>query len=202
MSKAVFPICYLPPVSYFVQLLRHKEIILDGQEHFVKQTYRSRAKILGVNKVQDLIVPVTRSSRMPMNEVSIVYDGRWQFEQWHSIVSAYRSAPFFEHYDYKLEPVFKQQPTLLVEHNLNLLKVITGLLKMDFNPVVSADYIEPSSEIIDLRSEFTPKKETDLKLAEYTQVFAEKHPFQANLSILDAVFNLGPETLDYLKSHV
>lgn len=202
MSNAVLPVCYLPPVSYFIQLLKHNEILLDTHEYFIKQTYRSRCKILGVNKVQDLIVPVNRSSKMPMHEVNIVYDGRWQFEQWHSIISAYRSAPYFEYYDYKLEPVFKQQTPSLVQHNLNLLKLLCKLLKMDFNPVLPEAYVEPANDITDLRGEFTPKKETTIQLKEYTQVFAEKHPFIPDLSIIDALFNLGPGTLDYLKSHV
>ena len=42
-------------------------------------------------------------------------------------------------------------------------------------------------------------KDTQFKVIPYRQVFAEKHAFEGNLSILDLLFNKGPETLSWLE---
>ena len=44
------------------------------------------------------------------------------------------------------------------------------------------------------------QKKTNFKTPKYNQVFSCKHGYINNLSILDVLFNLGPDTMDYLKS--
>jgi hypothetical protein len=59
----------------------------------------------------------------------------------------------------------------------------------------------PSTEIIDLRSAINPKhpdEDADFVARRYYQVYERKHGFQPNLSILDLLFNMGPESVFWL----
>ena len=58
---------------------------------------------------------------------------------------------------------------------------------------------EKTAEMKDLRGKLV-QKNTDLQMEypHYTQVFEPRHGFIPGLSVIDAIFNLGPETGDYL----
>jgi hypothetical protein len=45
------------------------------------------------------------------------------------------------------------------------------------------------------------KKSLLINFEPYRQVFEEKNGFIPNLSIIDLLFNLGPDTLSYLQKH-
>src|SRR6478752_3873518 len=115
---------YLPNIQWFQVFCSGEKSVIDIHEHFVKQTYRSRTVILSANGKLALTIPVKKEAHhMPMLEVKIDNEVRWQHQHWQAIMSAYNSAPYFLYYQDYFKPLFEKEFTYLVEWNSALLEV-------------------------------------------------------------------------------
>ncbi|MBA3898989.1 MAG: WbqC family protein [Bacteroidetes bacterium] len=198
MEKCLLSTAYLGPVEYFYFLLKSTESQIELHETFAKQSYRNRCNIYGANGMQTLSIPVKASNHTITKDVLIDNSVPWQKQHWKSISSAYGSAPFYIYYDYELLPIFQQQFKFLIDFNQALLNKILNFLKS--NPVIlpTTEFSINDPEIIDFRNSIHPKKKQILEKQEYPQVFYDKHGFINNLSIIDLIFNLGPEAKGYI----
>ena len=197
--KTVLPIFYLPPVSWFAEFLKEEnEILLEQHENFPKQTYRSRCNIYGANGKLALILPIHHNGKRAMKDLELSYAEDWQKLHWKSIKIAYQSSPYFEYYEDKLKQIFSVQPTSLIEFNLNALKIILQILKVEKDFSLTTEF-EKTTDAVDLRECFSAKKESEYHLPEYYQTFSDKLGFIKDLSILDVVCNIGPESATYIK---
>ena len=197
--KTVLPIFYLPPVSWFAEFLKEEnEILLEQHENFPKQTYRSRCNIYGANGKLALILPIHHNGKRAMKDLELSYAEDWQKLHWKSIKIAYQSSPYFEYYEDKLKQIFSVQPTSLIEFNLNALKIILQILKVEKDFSLTTEF-EKTLDAVDLRERFSAKKESEYNLPEYYQTFSDKLGFIKDLSILDVVCNIGPESATYIK---
>ena len=191
----LFPLHYCGNICYYTRLLGAKEPVLELHEHFVKQTFRNRMEILGPNGRQKLVVPTAKTGeRRTMADVEISYTENWQKDHWKSLEAAYRRSPYFEFYEDRFRPFFKEETKLLSELNLQLMGTILNIIDVEPKANLTTSY---STEINgnDLRKESFEHLEVG---QEYMQVFCDRHPFTSNLSILDAIFNLGPKTRQIL----
>ena len=166
-------------------------------EHFVKQSIRNRCDVYGANGKLKLTIPKQRkgSDKTIIKEIQISYKESWQKEHWNAIVSSYNSSPFFEYYKDEFLPFFEKEEMLLINFNNKLQVVILKLLKEKGDVKTTTEYLHKGN-FSDLRNH----KWNSEKQEKYDQVFMEKHGFIANLSILDLLFNLGPESADYLHN--
>lgn len=191
----ILPLSYLPSVEYVARLLR-EQCVIDVGEHYVKRSERNRAYILSANKVMSLTVNVVGGNRprLPMRDVEIDYSKRWQHQHWVSILSAYKSSPYFDHYAPYLEPFYRREWRYLVDYNRELLEVLLRLLGSPMSLPLSEQYVEAHEGDVDLR----PKhREGSTFVAEpYFQNFSERMPFQPNLSVLDLLLCEGPAAID------
>ena len=191
----ILPLSYLPSVEYVARLLR-EQCVIDVGEHYVKRSERNRAYILSANKVMPLTVNVVGGNRprLPMRDVEIDYSNRWQHQHWVSILSAYKSSPYFDHYAPYLEPFYRREWRYLVDYNRELLEVLLRLLGSPMPLPLSEQYVEAREGDVDLR----PKhREGSTFVAEpYFQNFSERMPFQPNLSVLDLLLCEGPAAID------
>ena len=191
----ILPLSYLPSVEYVARLLR-EQCVIDVGEHYVKRSERNRAYILSANKVMPLTVNVVGGNRprLPMRDVEIDYSKRWQHQHWVSILSAYKSSPYFDHYAPYLEPFYRREWRYLVDYNRELLEVLLHLLGSPMPLPLSEQYVEAREGDVDLR----PKhREGSTFVAEpYFQNFSERMPFQPNLSVLDLLLCEGPAAID------
>lgn len=200
-SAVLLSLHYLPCVEWFRNALITDTVVIEQHEHFIKQTYRNRTIILSANGPLALSVPVTKNqSKIPVNQVCIDNTVRWQHQHWESIRSAYNSSPYFMYYEHHFEPLYKGRHDLLFEYNMTLVNKILSLLKKEVLWNFTETYEAQVSGMADLRDSIHPKKTTDAIFKRYLQVFAEKYPFQKNLSILDVLFNNGPDSLQYIFS--
>lgn len=196
----ILPSAYLPPISYFAQIVESpSEVVIDLGEHYVKRSLRNRTRIMTAQGVMELTIPVRKANRprQPMLSIEIDYSKRWQHQHWMAILSAYRSSPYFEHYAPYIEPLYRREYTLLVDFNRDLLAVIMKLLRMESPIASSVDYITATPSDQDLRSKGALDT-LNLALEPYMQIFEDRLPFVADLSILDLLFCEGPNAFDYV----
>jgi len=187
---------YLPSLEYFSALVQFDEIEFESHEHYVKQSYRNRCYINTAHGVDMLIVPLTsKHGKTSIKDIRIDYSKKWQNNQWRTIESAYRNAPFFEYYSDELKTILYHKHEFLFDLNLELLSFCLKTIR--FNPTlsVSVSYENvPPSPLFDLRSKIIPKKPASgrnfYKPVPYNQVFG--NGFAENLSLIDLLFCEGP----------
>ncbi|MBX7206576.1 MAG: WbqC family protein [Bacteroidia bacterium] len=197
--EATFPLHYAGSVWYWQQLQQHREIIFDRHHFFQKQSYHNRCYIAGPNGKQLLTIPTAGSHfKRPLIEIEISYSEPWQKIHWNAIKTAYGSSPFFEYYDYLLQPFYEKQVRFLADFNLQLTQWLMQQLKLKPAYRLSETPALPPLEN-DYRTIFTAKKEPEISFKRYPQVFEQKHGFIPNLSVLDTLFNQGPAALDFIK---
>lgn len=182
---------FLPSIRYFIEILSQEELNLAIDSKYLKQSYRNRAYILGANKVEGLIIPVHASSgKTLMKDVKVDNHSRWQDNQWKTIYSAYKKAPFFEHYEFLFEPHFKKKYKYLIDINVDNLTSCLEALKL--NKTICLVENELKVEVFDLNAKERDKNFPNIKYQEYYQNFGNE--FEHNLSILDMIFCTGPES--------
>jgi hypothetical protein len=184
----------MPSVEYVARLLR-EECVVDLGENYIKRSQRNRAQILSANGVMSLTVNVENANRprQKIKDVRIDYSKRWQHQHWVSILSAYKSSPYFDHYAHLLEPYYKREWQYLADYNMEYLSTLLRLLGVDDKVNISEKYVAAREGDLDLR----PKhNEGSTFVAEpYFQVFSDRMPFEANLSILDLLMCEGPQAV-------
>lgn len=199
MKKTLLPAFYLPPVSWFTVFLQQdSEIAIEQFEHFPKQTYRNRANIYGANGKLSLIIPIHHNGKRVMNEIEVSDVENWRALHWKSIKNAYQSSPYFEFYEGQLKRIFETDEQSLLLFNLNALKILLSILKIEKEYILNTEY-SAIFEGDDYRNHFSAKKPETLNLEPYYQTFSDKLGFIEDLSIIDLICNKGPESLTYLK---
>lgn len=200
-NSTTFPLFYLAPVAYFSALQTVDfNFLLEKHEHFPKQTYRNRATIASPNGSLDLIIPVVKGAKVhtAMQDVKISYDSKWQRLHWLSMQTCYRSAAYFEYYEDGLAPFYEKKYDFLFDFNLELLNWLFKQLKLDVTVDFTADYEKQLPGALDYRDQFSKKNIHEMETKSYFQVFSDRNEFIPNLSIVDLLFNQGPQTKLYL----
>ena len=202
--KALLSTTYFGPVQWYQKLYRHEEVEIEQWESFQKQTYRNRCLIATTQGIQALTVPVERSEGKKegtIRDVRISDHGNWRHLHWNALMSAYSESPFFEYYQDDIWPFFEKRWEFLFDFNEAIREKMCELL--DIQPKVSStiNYKQSTIKEIDFRSAINPKHplpDSDFEPKPYYQVYQQKHGFLPNLSILDLLFNMGPEGIFYL----
>ncbi|MFN8288198.1 MAG: WbqC family protein [Chitinophagales bacterium] len=190
---------YFPNVFWLKHFLQADEVLIEAEENVVKGSFRNRCEIAGPNGRQLLSVPLNggRDHHQAYKHTLMRYDIDWRKNHWQSIKAAYGSAPYFEHYDYKLQPLFNTTEANLFAHNQKVLQTVLGLLKVQKPYALTQQYTKSAEGFTDLRN--TKALEAQFSAPRYYQVFEDRHGFMNNLSVLDLLFNLGPRSMEYLR---
>ena len=197
MTTACLSTTYFGPVQWYQKLHRYDQVVIDGEEHFQKQTYRNRCLIATTQGVQALTVPVVHDSKSSISDVLISDHGNWRHLHWQALQSAYGDSAFFEYYEDDLRPFFKENNwERLVDYNDAIYRKVCELL--DIQPSIVH---QSSQDCSDFRLVINPKhplEDSEFMPRKYYQVYQQKHGFLSNLSILDLLFNMGPESIFFL----
>ncbi len=171
-------------------MLADDNVILHLADNYIRKSLRNRTYILGANGKLILSIPTTKlvdESRLFEN-IELSYAENWQKQHWKSIESAYRRSPYFEFYeDYFVEFYTKQEFKYLWELNYELILLIIKLLKIDKSVTLEKQQVIKSNNEYNL-----------IKPCVYQQVFVNKLPFVENLSVIDLIFNKGPQSLMFI----
>ena len=193
-STIVLSSAYLAPIEYYAIMHKHSNVIIEQNEYYEKQSYRNRCRILTANGVMDLCIPVINSGKSIMRDIGISEHDDWQLKHWRAIETAYNSSPFFEYYQDDLKPFYLKKWKYLLDFNQELQNTILSLLDLKMDIKLSEEYVKKNDELMDCRNVIHPKKKTEWTSKRYYQVFEQKFGFTPQLSIIDLLFNMGPES--------
>lgn len=203
MEEILLHLPYFGPVSHFRELVRPVIIWFENEDNYQKQTYRNRTYIYGANGKLILNIPIKHlnspgiKQHQKYKDVRIENDFKWQKQHWKSLKSAYQTSPFFEFYEDDIAPLFHKKEKFLMEFNYRCFDLICECLQINLNFKKTGEYLREPEGIKDFRGLINAKKEMEIPY--YNQVFQEKEGFIPDLSILDLMFNEGPNAVNYLK---
>ena len=196
----LFTTAYFPCISYMARFLAEDEPFVEIWETYHKQTYRNRCRVMTANGVENLSVPVVKvnGNHTMTKDMVLSPIEPWQHIHSRCLESAYKASPYFDHYYDYLRPIFEGHFERLIDLNDAAMKAVLKMLKVNKEIVHTTDYVREAEN--DLREFFNPKRPIDAMLfPKYYQVFSEKFPFAPDLSVLDLIFNEGPEAMGYLS---
>ncbi|MGN0068702.1 MAG: WbqC family protein [Prevotella sp.] len=213
-GKALLAATYFGPVQWYQKLNRFGQCLVEQYEHFVKQTYRNRCVIATANGAQTLSVPIEstggKDGKVLMRDVRISDHGNWRHLHWNALLSAYGESPFFEFYADDIRPFFEKKWTFLLDFDMEITETLCNLLDVrpDIGLTGSFTPIKKQGEedagllpLADFRETIRPKHplaDSAFQPRAYYQVYARKHGFLPNMSVLDLLFNMGNEAIFYL----
>ena len=211
MSTALLQTTYFGPIQWYQKLYRYNHCMIEQYDSFQKQTYRNRCVIATANGVQALTVPVEHETlnmkheTLKIKDIRISDHNQWRRVHWNALQSAYSESPFFEYYTDDLHPFFEQKYDYLIDFNEAIRQKVCELIDIHPNVEYTSTYTSSiqhqTSDITDFRDVINakhPLPDADFTPKAYWQVFQHKHGFLPNLSILDLLFNMGPESIFYL----
>ena len=198
---------YLPPVQYYTKLLSAVggTAYIEACDSYVKQTYRNRCVVVDANGPLARTIPTEKPSgeRCLMRDIRISDHGNWRHQHWNALESAYRHTPFFMYYEDDFRPFYERKIEFLYDFNMELTTMIASLIGIEAKLTPTAHYGQVPEDVLDLRSAITPKQpwqeDTSFRPTAYYQVFKERHGFLPNMSIVDLLFNMGPESIIILN---
>jgi hypothetical protein len=195
-NQIILPTSYFGPIPYYSILVKSDDYVLEKYENFIKQTVRSRCIINSSSGKLNLSIPRIRknSSKTKIKDIRICYNEPWQKIHLRSIITCYNSSPFFDYYKEKISKIFDVKEKFLIDFSLKSHLLVMDFLKLNQN-INYTKVFEIINNSTDYRNyDFFSKK--DYK---YDQVYFTKNDFIKDLSVLDLIFNLGPESIDFLK---
>lgn len=194
---------YLAPVQYYSKIAHAEKIFIERYDHYIKQTYRNRCVIAGADGPEQLTIPVERESgkKILMKDVRISAHGNWRHNHWNALVAAYGASPYFEFYADDFQKIYEKKQKYLCDFNEELARMILDNLNIEAHIEFTTEYKAETDN--DYRDIIHPKKDSreydpEFDARKYYQVFDDKYPFLPNLSIVDLMFNMGPESVLYL----
>ena len=212
MTTALLQTTYFGPVQWYQKLYRYDHILIEQYDSYQKQSYRNRCVIATANGPQALTVPTVScdlavgSEKCTVKDVRISDHNQWRRIHWNALQSAYSESPFFPYYADDIRPFFEKKYTFLVDFNEEIRQKMCELI--DIHPYVeytTTFYSPLTSSTSPLLKDFRevihakhPLPDAEFEPKRYWQVFQQKHGFLPNLSILDLLFCMGPESIFYL----
>lgn len=188
----ILSIEYFPTVEFFAIAAQNPTVFLESHENYCKQSWRNRCRILSANGPLDLNFPIIHDGASLITDVRVDYSTPWVQKTQRAISSAYYSSPFFEYYKDSLFAIMDEHPATLWELDMSIIEYLAKKIGL-------ATQFLPTSEYSGEELVIHPKRESSYRPREYWQVFSRKFGFVPGLSVMDLLFNEGPNSLCILK---
>ena len=168
---------------------------MEHKEHYQRHSLRNRTYIIGANNTLLLTVPVvSKNSSKTLIENIKIATNNWKKQHINSIQSFYGSAPFFIHYFEDIKNIINKNHIFLIDLNYDLINYILVGLNINIEIKKTKSYIHNyPNEVVDQRNSI----KIDVNKKKY-QPFGYKNSIK-NLSIIDLLFNLGPNAKKYIS---
>ncbi len=202
MTTALLQTTYFGPIQWYQKLYRYDRVLIEQHDSYQKQTYRNRCVIATANGLQALTVPVEAAGeKCLVRDIRLSDHNQWRRVHWNALQSAYSESPFFDYYADDIRPFFEKKYDYLIDFNEAIRQTICHLLDIQPQVIYTTEYQQQPEGVADFRDVIHakhPRPDADFLPRRYWQVFGRKHGFQANLSVLDLLFNMGNESIFYL----
>ncbi len=191
---------YLPPAEYFSLISMADDIFIEREENFLKQSYRNRCYILSAHGSQLLTVPVYEGSRhkTPVKDIRIDYSKRWQQVHIRALSASYGSSPYFRYYFDDIEFIISKNHRFLLDLNTELTNLLCSIMKTGKKLSYTTGFEPAGQTENDFRYSLSPKNGSAFRQKDYIKVFNSGTGNDPRISIVDLIFNTGPEAASYL----
>lgn len=200
---------YAPPIQYFAKLYAHQGqiVLIEAHEHYVKQSYRNRCHIVDSTGIVALTTPVVHRSgeRLSIRDVRISAHNDWRRQHLSALATAYGASPYFEYYWDDVRSVIERSHTHLWELNWELILLLARLINMELELRETDNFAPVEERPLDYRYRIRPRQpleDATFMCPRYYQPFAARTGFIGGLSMLDLLFNMGPESLIVLRDSI
>ena len=191
-------------ISRYALIAAFDNAVIDTAARFDKRFKSThRTTIADVNGEMRLTLPISKPeslTKATWNDIRLSDHGQWWHLHLTALESAYGRTPFFEFYIDKFAPFFnnetieKYETLINYDHDLeNVISEILGIKPPEYKPLTRDKYNNAT--------DFS-RTDPSFDIPPYYQVRAYRLGFLADMSILDLIFNLGPESLLLLKKVV
>ena len=225
MKVAIHQPNYLPWIGFFDKLDQVDKFVILDKAHHSKSGFLNRNKIKTPQGSFTLTVPL-KNKGVPINELQIADNSNWQASHWKTIEAFYKKCPFWNNYKEGFEQLYKRKWKKLASLNIALIEHINALLTITTETLLESDFQTDfgsgNSRNVNITShlngdvylsgtgarvyndinEFNAHNITlvyqDFNHPKYPQRWGE---FLSNLSIVDMLFNCGPETIEIIRKH-
>jgi hypothetical protein len=216
---------YIPWKGYFDIIGSVDEFIVYDEVQYTKNDWRNRNRIKTANGVSWITIPVYQKSLQQKISETMVSDRKWAIRHWQTLQTNYGRAPHFRTSKNVFEDFYLNSTlTALSEINVSLIRIICDFLGIKTVISSSTQYElsgNPTERLVSLckqtgsttylsgpaaQSYMQPElfKNANIELEwmdygnypEYPQLFP---PFEHGVSILDLIFNTGPNAAEFLK---
>jgi hypothetical protein len=227
MKIVVLQPLYLPWVGYFDQIHQSDVFVFYDDVQYSKQSWQSRNKIKSQTGWQWLIVSILKKSQDERLICNMEIDNHrsWFKKHLQSIKLNYRKSPYYDDYIGHFELIYSKEWRYLVELDIKCIKLICELLGLKRKFVRSSQLkVEKTDRVKrlinicqlfdadeyltgELAKDYLNEKLFDdagikveyqqYRHPEYPQLYGEFIPY---LSVVDLLFNCGPESLKIITS--
>lgn len=176
-------------------------VFMDHDQPFRRSSFRNRMLLPGGNGLVSLSIPVVggRAVKQPFKNIEIDYSTTWQRDHFRSLDTIYGNSPFYFQYRPALKEIYDQNPIFLVEWNQICFDWIVKKMKINLELVQEANQSIDKKDIRERKDFYLPSnfnKIVHQPFIKYPQLFEDRIGFKPNVSILDLLFNLGPDALN------
>ena len=220
---------YIPWKGYFDLIAAVDEFVIFDDMQYTRRDWRNRNQIKTPQGVQWLTVPVSVKGKYHQKIRDTKIDlSKWQADHWRAWEQNYKRAKYFDDIASWLQPLYLEREYLfLTDLNLQFLKSICQYLKIGTKLTFSWDYElkeDKSNRLLSIcqqagASEYLSGpsakdyldenlfKNHNMKVTwfdyagypEYPQLWGE---FSHGVSILDLLFNCGPQSNQYMRHDI
>ena len=186
-------------VRCYAAALKAGTLLVDLDERRLPLRHsHHRYRVDGPNGLQTLTVPLvgaTNNMMTPLRDVLISEHGDWRRLHWGALYSAYGRSPYFDYVADDLSRVIHGSQRYLHDFNRQMHEVIVDFMDLP----LETRYLEQGGDVAaadeDLRGRIGMKKPDALPINDvaYYQMWTGRDGFQADLSILDLMMNMGRE---------
>ena len=196
---------YFGSLEYFGLLSNASYVLLESNQHFTKQTYKNRCKLLTPQGVKTLTVPVHFGNRSALKDVKVDYNQNWVKEHLGMIRAAYGKAAYFDFYYEAVERLLTKRSGFLIDLSEGSIQLVASFLGLKLDISMTEEYSKNVEDrFFDLRETILSKKAFKerhfYKEVSYFQNFGSI--FEPNLSVLDCLMNTGPDCSRIIKESI